>query len=128
MKKSTKVTYWAITGLLCLQMIATGVGDILLVDQIVENISHVGFPISLVPFTGAMKVLGALVILFVADIHLKIGAYAGMLFYGLGALYAHIAIGDPLTSSIPALIMVALTLASYLLWKKHMFPVQLAEY
>lgn len=128
MKMNTKITYWTITGLLCLQMIGTGVGDMLLVDQIVENISHVGFPISLVPFTGVLKILGALVILFVSNIHLKIGAYAGMVFYGLGAFYAHIAIGDPFTASIPALIMIALTLTSYFLWKKEFFPVQLSKY
>ena len=123
-----KVIYWVVTGLLCLQMISTGAGDVALADQIVENVSHVGFPIWFVPFMGVLKILGALVLLFISDIHLKIGAYAGMLFYGLGAFYAHIAIGDPFTSSIAALVMIAFTLASYFLWKKFFFPIQLSKY
>lgn len=123
-----KTIYWITTGLLCLQMASTGIGDLVLADQIVENTLHVGFPVSLIPFNGAMKLLGTVVILFVGNIHLKIGAYAGMLFYGSGAFYAHIAIGDPIAASIPAFMMVAFTLASYFLWKKLFFPVQLTKY
>lgn len=123
MKRPTKITYWVITGLLCLQMILTGVGDVMLAEQIVENISHVGFPLSLVPFLGVLKVIGALVLVLVGNLHLKVAAYAGMFFYALGAIYSHIAIGDPIfPSTIAGILMVSLVAASYLIWQKHHFP------
>ena len=75
-----------------------------------------GFPIGLLPFLGGLKILGALTVLFVAREHLKVGAYAGFLFYGLGAMAAHLTCGDPLPAALPALLMVGLTLASYWLW------------
>lgn len=121
MTKPQKIAYWILTILICAQLIFTGAADILLVDQIVKNITHVGFPISLIPFLGGMKVLGALTILFVRNEHLRVGAYAGVLFYGLGAAAAHLTIGDPLPLALPALVFMAgINLASYYLWRRSL--------
>lgn len=123
MNKSIAILYWIVTGLLGLQMFATGVGDFLLAEQIVENISHVGFPISLIPFLGILKIIGTIVLLFVSNIHLKIATYAGMFFYALGAIYSHIAIGDPIfPSTVAGIFMLLLITTSYFLWQRHFFP------
>lgn len=123
MKKGTKIIYYSITGLLCLQMLITGVGDFLLADQIVENITHVGFPVTLIPFLGVMKVIGSLVLFFVKNLHLIIATYSGMFFYALGAICAYIAIGDPIfPSTIAGIMMLSLVIGSYLMWQKHHFP------
>ena len=120
MNRTTKLIYWAATILLAVQLIGTGVGDVMLADQIVENIVHVGFPVSLIPFLGVLKIAGGLTLLFVKDVHLRVAAYAGVVFYGLGAMYAHVGINDPIATAIPALLMVIVTLASYFLWKRSL--------
>jgi len=123
MKKGTKIVYYILTGFLCLQMLITGIGDFLLADQIVENITHAGFPVTLIPFLGVMKVIGSLVLIFVKNLHLRIATYAGMFFYALGAIYAHIAIGDPVfPSTVAGIMMLLFVLGSYLIWKKHNSP------
>ena len=123
MKKSTRIIYYVITGLLCLQMLLTGIGDFMLAEQIVENISRVGFPLSLVPFLGILKIIGAIVLVFINNLHLKIGTYAGMFFYALGAIYSHIAIGDPIfPDSVPGILMLSLVTFSYFIWQKYNFP------
>ncbi|MEM8764979.1 MAG: DoxX family protein [Bacteroidota bacterium] len=123
MKGSTKILYYTVTGLLCVQMLMTGIGDFLLVEQIVENITHVGFPVTLIPFLGILKITGSLVLLFMKNYHLKIATYAGMFFYSAGAIYAHVSIGDPIfPSSIAGILMLALIVSSYWIWQKHHFP------
>lgn len=122
MKKSVRIIYWVITGFLTLQLVTTGVGDILLAQQVVDNITDVGFPINLVPFLGTLKIGGAIVLLLVSNLHLKIGTYAGIFFYALGAVAAHLTIGDPFVKAIAALMMLIFVSVSYLMWQKHQFP------
>ncbi len=123
MSRTIKIVFWGVTGLLGLQMVASGIGDLLLAEQIVENISHVGFPLSLVPFLGALKIIGTIVLVFVANLHLKIATYAGMFFYSIGAVYSHVAIGDPTyPNTVAAILMLLLVTSSYLLWQKYHFP------
>ena len=114
--KRTRIFYWLITGLLALAMLGSGAGDILKAAPIVENMQHLGFPLALVPFLGVLKILGALTVLFIAREHLRVGAYAGFLFYSLGAVVIHLGSGDPVAAALPALVLVALTLGSYGLW------------
>ncbi|MEM9722081.1 MAG: DoxX family protein [Bacteroidota bacterium] len=112
-----------VTGLLGFQMLATGLGDFILAEQVVENITHVGFPITLIPFLGVLKIMGALVLLFVGNLHLKIATYASMFFYAMGAIYSHIAIGDPIfPNTIAGIVMLSLITISYYFWQKHNFP------
>ena len=122
MRKSIKIIYWILTGFLALQLATTGVGDIVLAPQIVKNIVSVGFPINLVPFLGFLKLGGAMVLVFVSNIHLKIGAYAAVFFYALGAVAAHLTIGDPLSKATAALILLISVISSYLIWQEHKFP------
>lgn len=110
------VSYWAATGLLALAMLGSGLGDVLRAAPIVQSMQHLGFPVSLLPFLGALKILGALTILFVRHEHLRVGAYAGFVFYSLGAVAVHLGAGDPVAAALPAAGFLALTLASYGLW------------
>lgn len=80
--------YWIATGLLGLQMLTTGIGDFVLAEQVVENITRVGFPIRLIPMLGVFKIVGALVLIFVSNLHLKVATYAGMIFFAIGAIYS----------------------------------------
>ncbi|MEM1323593.1 MAG: DoxX family protein, partial [Bacteroidota bacterium] len=46
------------------------------------------------PFFGVMKILGTAAILIPAFSQFKEAAYAGLIFYFIGAVYCHIAVGD----------------------------------
>lgn len=116
--KKNKWIYWIVTGLLSLQMIFTGIVDLIVPAEMVDNLTRLGVPTYLMPFLGVLKILGIITILFIKNEHLKIGAYAGILFYGLGIVYIHIAFGDPVTNAFPGLIFILFNLASYFYWMK----------
>jgi|GEM_PF-6828556 hypothetical protein len=109
--------YWITTGLLCLNLFA-GVLDIMKADAIRQSTQSIGFPLGILPFLGAIKIVGAVVLLFVANPVLKIAAYAGVIFYFLGAAAAHFSAGQPLAAAAAALVMLALAGASFLLWQR----------
>lgn len=110
------ISYWMATGLLTLAMLGSGVGDVLRAAPLVQSMQHLGFPVSLMPFLGVLKILGVLTVLFVPREHLRVGAYAGFFFYSLGAMAVHLGAGDPVAAALPALVLLVLTLASYGLW------------
>ena len=110
----TRLVFWASTALLALFLIGSGIGDIMLAEQIVQGMVHLGIPPYLLPFFGVLKLLGIITILTPALVRLREGAYAGMLFYALGAIYVHIAAGDAATQSAGGAIMLVLVLTSYL--------------
>ncbi len=116
--KINKWIYWIATILLSIQMAATGVGDIMQAEPIVHSITSIGFPIYVLPFFGVLKILGVLTILFVDKIHLKVGAYAGFFFYGVGAVYSHLAHSDAFALALPAFFILLLVLSSYFSWLK----------
>jgi len=116
--KTNKWIYWIATVLLSLQLVFTGVADIMLPEEMVTSLSRLGIPLYLMPLLGVLKILGAVTILLVKNQHLKIGAYAGILFYGLGIIYIHLAFGDPITSAFPGLLFIVFNLVSYFTWIK----------
>ena len=62
-----------------------------------------------------LKLLGVLAVLAPGAARLKEWAYAGIVFDLSGAAYAHLHVGHSLGETSPALIMLALALASYAL-------------
>ena len=124
--KTNKWIYWITTILLSLQMVATGAGDIVQAEPIVQSITSIGYPMYVLPLFGVLKILGVLTILLVKNAHLKIGAYAGFLFYGLGAVYSHLAHGDALALAMPAIFIVVLVLSSYFSWLKKSPAIKVA--
>lgn len=109
-----KITYWIATGLLALLFVGSGIGDITLAEQITAGMSKLGIPLYLMPFFGVLKLLGIVAILVPALSRLREGAYAGMLFYAIGAIYVHIGGGDEPANMGGAIIMFVLVLTSYL--------------
>lgn len=124
--KTNKWIYWIATVLLSIQMTATGVGDIIQAEPIVQSITSIGYPTYVLPLFGVLKILGVVTILFVKNAHLKIGAYAGFVFYGLGAIYSHLANGDPIAAAMPAFFIMVLVLGSYLSWLKKSTSTKMA--
>lgn len=111
--KSRKIIYWISTALLVLFLIGTAIGDVLLIEQVRESTARLGYPTYLLPLLGVLKILGAVTILVPQLRGVHQGAYAGILFYGLGIIYSHVAFGDAAATALPGVIVIALAAASY---------------
>jgi hypothetical protein len=128
--KKTKTIYWVITGLMAAFMLMASIPDVLRIPEAVVTFMHLGYPAYLLPFIGVAKILAVLAILIPGFSGLKEWAYAGLVFDLVGAWYSHIAVGDPASVWIFALIGLLMVLASYLLYKKigRRLPVETADY
>jgi hypothetical protein len=126
--KKTKIIYWVITGLMAAFMLMASIPDVLRVPEAVAMLTHLGYPTYLLPFIGIAKILAVLAILIPGFPKLKEWAYAGLVFDLVGALYSHIAVGDPGSVWIFALIALLMILGSYFLYAKigRRLPVETA--
>lgn len=89
----TVIAYWAATGLFCLQMGFTAYAQLML-PQVAEAFSHLGFPGYFRVELSWAKLLGVLLLLLPAPARLKEWAYAGFAITLGSALVAHLSVGD----------------------------------
>ena len=116
MTKRNKIIYWIATIWLALGMVATGAGQLIKMKAGqggVEMITHLGYPVYLLTLLGVWKILGVVAVLIPKFPLLKEWAYAGIFFLISGAIFSHIAIGDPISSLFPALLLLILTVVSW---------------
>lgn len=114
-----KVFYWIATVLFAAAMISTAVPNVLKNEDSIKFIStNLGYPAYLIPFIGAAKIAGSIVILIPGLKTLKEWAYAGLVFDLVGATYSVIALYGVSTDMAPMLVFYVLFAASYILWKK----------
>ena len=113
-----KITYWIVTCLLAAFLLITGIADMIKLPEAVVVFKHLGYPEYLLPFIGLAKVLAAIAIVFPRFPRIKEWAYAGLVFDVLGALYSHIAVGDPFAAWIILAGALAVVAASYFLLHK----------
>lgn len=113
MIKTNKTMYWIATILLSLGMLSGGVAQILKVQQNMDGIVHLGYPIYLMTLLGVWKVLGVIAILIPKFKLVKEWAYAGFFFAMTGAIVSHIAVGDTFFQFLAPLIFAILTIVSW---------------
>lgn len=114
--KRTNIFYWICTGLLGTLILLGAIPDLIMHPQAIEIFKHLGYPAYLLPFLGVAKILGVIAILVPGFPRIKEWAYAGLFFDLSGALYSHIAIGDPAANWLPILLFgLPLLVGSYLL-------------
>ncbi|MEE1945388.1 DoxX family protein [Pedobacter sp. KR3-3] len=113
MKKRDKIIYWMSTLWLALGMTSTGIVQLLRSKDEVTNISHLGYPLYLLTLLGIWKILGVVAILIPKFPLLKEWTYAGFFFAMSGAIFSHIATGNPLNKILPALLLLVLTAISW---------------
>ena len=114
--RAGKIIYWIATGWLALGMISTGGGQIFKMKTGqggLDMIKHLGYPIYLLTVLGVWKILGVVAVLIPKFSLLKEWAYAGFFFIMTGAIYSHIASGDPITSILPASLLLILSALSW---------------
>lgn len=116
MTKRNKIIYWVSTVWLALGMVATGIGQVFSAKEGqggAEMLTHLGYPLYLLALLGVWKLLGAIAVLIPKYPLLKEWAYAGFFFLTTGAMYSHIALGEPVNEIFPALLLLVLTMVSW---------------
>ncbi|MVM29126.1 DoxX family protein [Spirosoma sp. HMF4905] len=116
MTKRDKIIYWIATIWLALGMLSTGA--VQLVKEKtgsggVDSITHLGYPVYFLTLLGVCKILGVVALLIPKFPLVKEWAYAGFFFTMSGAMFSHIALGDPINETAPSLLLLVLTVVSW---------------
>jgi uncharacterized membrane protein YphA (DoxX/SURF4 family) len=117
MTKRNKIIYWIATIWLALGLVSTAAIQIFKIKTEgaggVQNVDHLGYPAYILTLLGIWKLLGVVALLIPKYPLLKEWAYAGIFFTVTGALYSHIASGDPFGLMAPALLYLVLIAVSW---------------
>jgi hypothetical protein len=113
--KTTKIGYWAATGLVALGFAFGGLADLSRSPDVLAGLAQLGYPAYLAVLLGVWKVLGAVAIVVPRFPRLKEWAYAGMFFDLSGAFFSHASVGDPAPKLIAPVVLLALLGASWAL-------------
>lgn len=111
--KINKIIYWIATLWLALGMVSTGIVQLMKVKEEVDNITHLGYPIYFLTIIGIWKMLGVIATLVPRFPLVKEWAYAGFFFAMSGAIFSHIAVGNPFGKIAPPLLLLVLTVVSW---------------
>jgi hypothetical protein len=113
MTKRNKIIYWIATLWLALGMTATGIVQLIKMKEEVDMMNHLGYPIYFLTLLGIWKILGVVAILIPKFPLLKEWAYAGFFFAMSGAVFAHLASGDPVIALFGPVLLIVLTVISW---------------
>jgi uncharacterized membrane protein len=120
MTKRNKIIYWIATIWLSLGMTATGIQQLLKVEQEgavappgVYGIKALGYPVYFLTILGVWKILGVVALLIPKYPLLKEWTYAGFFFLTTGAIFSHIGAGSSVNELFPSLLLLALTVVSW---------------
>jgi DoxX-like family len=116
MTKGSKIIYWIATVWLALGMVSTAAVQLLKAKEGqggADMVVHLGYPVYLLTILGIWKFLGVVAVLIPKFPLLKEWAYAGFFFVMSGAIFSHIALGDPMKEIFPSLLLLILTLVSW---------------
>ena len=113
MTKRNKIIYWIATSLLAFGMLISGLEQIFHAKGMVDLIVPLGYPLYFLYIIGVWKILGVITILIPRFKLVKEWAYAGFFFVMSGALFSHIALGDPMTDIAPSLVLLILVVLSW---------------
>src|SRR4030095_8674522 len=120
MPKKNKIMYCISTLWLASGMLATGILQLskatvegALAPPGVYGITKLGYPIYFLTILGIWKILGVVALLIPKFTLLKEWAYAGFFFAMSGAVFSHIALGNPIRDIFPPLLLLILTVISW---------------
>lgn len=111
--RRNRIIYWVSTVWLALGMVSTGLVQLLRVEEEVNSINKLGYPVYLLTILGIWKLLGVVAVIVPRFTLIKEWAYAGFFFAMSGATLSRIAVGDPFTSIAPSLLLLVLTIVSW---------------
>ena len=111
--KRNRVVYWIATLWLSLGMVSTGIVQLIPLDEEVEKMTRLGYPLYFLTIIGVWKVLGVLAVLLPKFPLVKEWAYAGFFFLMSGAIFTHLAVKDELTTFFGPALLIVLTIVSW---------------
>lgn len=113
MTKTKKIIYWVSTLWLSLGMVSTGIVQLLKRKEELDLVVRLGYPAYFLTLLGIWKILGVIAVLIPKFPLLKEWAYAGFFFSMSGAIFSHIAVGNPISDILPPLLLLVLTIVSW---------------
>lgn len=113
MAKRNKIIYWISTVLLAFGMVSNALAQLFHTQGFIDIIVHLGYPVYFLNILGVWKLLGVTAILIPGFKLIKEWAYAGFFFVMSGAACSHIASGDAISKSLPALVLLILVIVSW---------------
>jgi uncharacterized membrane protein YphA (DoxX/SURF4 family) len=113
MTKRNKIIYWIATLWLALGMTVTGIVQLIKMKEEVDMMNHLGYPIYFLTLLGIWKILGVVAILIPKFPLLKEWAYAGFFFAMSGAVFSHLASGDPVIALFGPVLLIVLMVTSW---------------
>lgn len=113
MTKRNKIIYWIFTAWLSLGMLSTALVQLFKAKEEVNNITQLGYPVYFLTIIGTWKILGVITVLIPKFTLVKEWAYAGFFFAMSGAIFSHIATGNPVSKMFPSLLLLVLTVISW---------------
>lgn len=90
--KKTKIIYWIAVVLFAAFMAFTAIPDVMLSNEAVVFIAHLGYPKYFIVFIGVAKILGSIAILIPNFPRVKEWAYAGLFFDLIAAVVSMVAV------------------------------------
>jgi DoxX-like family len=115
--KSLRLAYWIATSLFALLLVMDGLGGLFQAEAGQEALRHLGYPLYLLPFFGAAKILAAVAIVQTRFRTVKEWAFAGFAFSCVGAFWSRAVVGDSTELIFPVVFLVIMAVP-YVLWRK----------
>ena len=113
MTKRNKIIYWIATTWLSLGMLSTAVVQLLKVEEEVDMMTRLGYPVYFLTIIGVWKILGVVAVLVPKFPLLKEWAYAGFFIAMSGAIVSHLIIGDEAKEIFGPTLLLILTMVSW---------------
>ena len=111
--RAGKIIYWIATIWLSLGMVSTGIVQLANMEEEVDKIKLLGYPIYILTILGVWKMLGVVAVLIPKFPLLKEWAYAGFFFAMSGAVFSHLAMGDEAKEFFGPILLLVLTVVSW---------------
>ena len=117
--RTIKTLYWVSTIFIAVFMLLDGFGGVTQQQAGQDVMKHLGYPLYVLIIFGVAKILGAIAIVQTKYKAVKEWAYAGFAFTFIGAAASRAMAGDGPGEIIFPLIVLAILLIPYFLWKKY---------
>ena len=117
-----KIAYIVVTAVFCIGILPGAVLDIAQPDFVAETMAGIQLPLYVLTLIGIWKLLGIVALAAPQFRRVNEWAYAGFFFDLTGAMWVHLAGGDPLSSAVPAGVLMVPLFASYWLRDARQMP------
>lgn len=111
--------YWIPTAIIVLVAVGGGFADAIREPSALALFRHLGYPDYFATLLGVAKILGGLALVVPIPWTLREWAYAGLSFDVLSASISSFAVHDPLFNVVAPLLFLALTLLSFVMWRRR---------